>query len=232
MGLGNPTQLSPENAHYPTGTPKELREMGKDLGQVFSCAVSQRDGASGVPVIRGCAHAARCARFFRNEKIGTFGPAGTNPGDAGEGPENVPFSIETAEGDYMESYVPCHVFFGGLWGRMVASRDPENATGEKIHILGKAGEAKIVTYTTLPEAPGSTTNMKLVTTEEVLTVPKHPRPFELDPRWRMKKARMAEEAEQAIEEVLGASVAEVLEPGPVDGETVTAGALPQRRKKA
>jgi hypothetical protein len=232
MGIGNPTRLSPENSHFPTGTPTELREMGKDLSEVFSCAVPHRDGASGVPVVRGCPHAARCAKFFRNEKIGTFGPKSANPGAEGQGPENVPFSIETAEGDYMESYIPCHAFFGGLYGRMVAARDPEANTGERIHILGKAGETKIVTYTTLPEAPGSTTNMRLITTEEVLTVPKHVRPYELDPRWKMKRARMAEEAEQAVEDVLGESVAGALEDGPQAGETVSADALPVRRKKA
>lgn len=231
MGLGNPTQLSPKLSPYPTGTPDELAKMGEDLAVVFSCAVPVRT-AGGIPVVRGCNQATKCAKFFRNERIGAFGPSSTTDGAAGQGPENVPFSIETAEGDYMESFIPCHAFFGGLYGRMLASRNPEANTGEKIHILGKAGEAKIVTYTTLPRTPGSTTDMTLVTTENVITVPKHVRPFELDPRWKMRRARQEEESEQAIEEVLGESASAGMPDGETGEEQVTAGALPVKRKRA
>lgn len=230
MGIANPSQLSPKNAPYPTGTPAELETMGEDLSRVFSCAVTERND-SGIPIVRGCPHAARCSKFFRNEKIGDFGPKATSPGSAGEGPENVPFSIETAEGDEMESWLPCHAFFGNVYGRMMASRDPETDSGEKIRILGRAGEAKVLVSTTLPRTPGSTTDMVLVTTNEVVTVPKHPRPFELDPRWRIKRARQVEEAAAVVDDVLGKSAAADMPEGPIEGEMLSASAVPTKRGK-
>lgn len=229
MGISNPTQQTPKNANFPTGTPAELEQMGEDLSRVFSCAVTQKT-ESGIPIVRGCPHAARCSKFFRNEKIGAFGPKSSKAGSAGEGPENVPFSIETAEGDEMESWIPCHAFFGSLYGRMMASRDPDTDTGERVRILGKAGEAKVLVSTTLPRTPGSTTDMVLITTNEVVTVPKHPRPFELDPRWRLKRARQVEEADAVLDEVLGDSAAADLPEGRIDGEEVTASALPMRKR--
>lgn len=232
MGIGNPTQLLPRFAPHPTGTPAELREMGENLSEVFSCAIPHVEGLK--TVLRGCPRAGTCNKFFRNSKIGDFGPKDTHPETPGQGPENVPFSIETAEGDYMETFLPCHVFLGGPYGRMMAARNPEANTGEKIRILGKAGEAKIMISTTLPRTPGPKGNggdMTLVTTSNVIEVPKHARPFELDPRWRMRQAQRAEELEEAVDDVLGESAGAGMPVGKVDAEPqVTAESLPVRKK--
>lgn len=233
MGIGNPTQNLPRFAPYPTGTTDELRTMGEDVREVFSCAVPHVD-ANKMAIVRGCPRAVTCAKFFRNEKIGNFGPRSTEPGAQGQGPENVPFSIETAEGDYMESFMPCHAFLGGPYGRMMAARNPETNTGEKIHILGKAGEAKIMISTTLPRTPGPKGNgadMTLVTTEEVIVVPKHRRPQELDPRWKMRQARAAADADEAIDAVLGESAGAEMPVGEVSGEAASVESLPVRRRR-
>jgi len=234
MGLGNPTQLLPRFAPYPTGTPDELREMGENLAEVFSCAIPHVEGLK--TIVRGCPRAGTCQRFFRSEKIGNFGPKDVRPESPGQGPENVPFSIETAEGDYMETFLPCHVFLGGPYGRMMAARNPEVNTGEKIRILGKAGEAKVMLSTTLPKIPGPKPSgqgdMTLVTTQEVIVVPKHRRPAELDPRWRMRQAQIAEELEDAVEDVLAASAGADMPVGAVEGQKATVESIPERKKSA
>lgn len=232
MGIGNPTQLLPRFAPHPTGTPEELRSMGENLAEVFSCAIPHVEGLK--TVLRGCPRAGTCNKFFRNSKIGDFGPKDTHPETPGAGPENVPFSIETAEGDYMETFLPCHVFLGGPYGRMMAARNPEANTGEKIRILGKAGEAKVMISTTLPKVPGPKPtglgDMTLVTTTEVITVPKHRRPQELDPRWRMRQAERAADLEDAVDDVLGESAGAALPVGKVDGSATSVESIPVRKK--
>lgn len=231
MGIGNPSGLIPRTAPFATGTPDELLEMGEDLREVFSCAIPSVD-ANKRAIIRGCPRAGTCAKFFKDKRLGGFAPKNTQPGTPGQGPENVPFSIETAEGDYMESYMPCHVFLGGPYGRMMAARNPEANTGEKIHVLGKAGEAKIMVSTTLPKSPKSLTDMTLVTTNDVIVVPKHPRPQELDPRWKVKRARMEAEAEEAVDDVLGESVGAHMPEGDAGAAQAAVESIPVRKKGA
>lgn len=229
MGLGNTNSQSPTTSMNPTGTPAELEAMGHDLGAVRSCAVPSVN-ASGIPILLGCPRAADCAKFFRNKRIGDFGPKSLASGTPGAGPANVPYSLETAEGDYFESYAPCFSFFGGVYGRMIASRNPMLNTGEKIHILGLEGEAEIMVTTTLPQSPGSLTNMTLVTTTSVDKVPKFKRPHEVDPTWKMRRARQIADADEALDDMLGESAAGALDAGEAGEEEVTAGAIPVRRK--
>lgn len=238
MGLGSNKNAS--ESYFPTGTTSELREMGIDVSKVHSCAIP--DDAGGV---RGCPHALRCAKFFSNPRVGGFGPKGTKPGTEGQGPENVPYHIETAEGDEKEDFQVCHMFMGGLFKRMLASRVPDDLTGEvsgeRIRILGVAGKTQIVTYETLPVEPklcNKTGNITMKTTELVQLVPKHPRPKDLDPRWRERKARAAADTDAVIDDLIEESVVAdmaddaVATPVPVGGGSsdTTATAEPIRRR--
>ena len=232
MGIQNPTQILPRNAPYPTGTPAELVAMGEDLREVFSCAIPHDDGQRHA-IIKGCPRAGTCQKFFKSEKIGNFAPRSTVPGTPGQGPENVPFSLQTEDGSYLETYLPCHIFLSGPYGRMLASRNPEMNSAEEIHILGKAGEAKIMLSTTLPRSPRGGPrgdDMTLITTNDVIVVPKHKRPAELDPGWRMRQSRRAAEADEAVEDVLGVSAGEALPVGPVSDVQAAVESIPQRRK--
>lgn len=200
MGIqGSPN--SPRNAFFPTGTPEELTVLGEDLSEVHSCAVPVSDGRGGT-TLRGCPFAgkkSRCHAMFngRNPRIGDFGPKTDTPGEVGQGPENVPFSLRTAEGDELESFMPCHRFLIAVYPRMLAARNPQNPSGEKIRILGKAGETKIVVTHSLPVAPGSTKDVRMMHDTQVITVPKHIRPKELDPRWKERMLRDAADDQEA-----------------------------------
>ena len=219
--------------------------MGEDVSQVFSCSVPVKDGQGG-HTLRGCPFAGkkgRCFRMFngRNPRIGDFGPKTEAPGDTGHGPENVPFALRTADGDEFESFMPCHRFLIAVYPRMLAARDPREPSGEKIRILGKAGEAQIVQTFSLPEEPkrcNKNGNNTMVHETTVSTCPKHVRPFELDPRWKERAARdradMAEESAAYTEDDdAGVDVASdepdaVLPPEPV---AVTAEAAPVIRRR-
>ncbi len=201
MGIQGSGQ-SPRNSFFPTGTPDELKVLGEDLSQVHSCSVPVSDGQGGMRV-RGCAFAGkkgRCLAMFsgRNPRIGEFGPKSDEPGTAGVGPENVPVYIRTVDGDEVETFMPCHRFLISVYPRMLAARNPQAPSGEKIRILGKAGEAKIVVTHSLPAEPGSQKNMKMVNHTDVITCPKHIRPRELDPRWQERLLRdRADDSEAA-----------------------------------
>ena len=210
MGLGrNSSSISADVANFPTGTPSELEEMGHNLADVHSCAIPNPNAG-----IKGCMYAVRCSKFFSRDKVGGFGPKASRPGVAGHGPEYVPYSIETAEGDGKEDFTACHSFMAGLFDRMLSSRIPSDITGtvsgETIRILGVAGKAQIVTYETLPQDPklcNKNNNVTMLTEMKVITVPKHPRPKEMDPRWRERRARGEQDADDAIDDLMDDSVA-------------------------
>lgn len=204
MGVQGATQ-TPRTSFLPTGTPDELKRLGEDIGDVHSCAVPVSDGHGGSK-LKGCPFAGKKGRCFamfngRNPRIGDFGPKSVEPGTAGQGPENVPFCLRTTDGDELETFMPCHRFLASVYPRMLAARNPQSPSGEKIRILGRAGEAKIVVTYSLPEDPklcNKNGNNTMVHDTQVITVPKHIRPHEMDPRWKERLARdKADESEAA-----------------------------------
>ena len=212
MGLNRNSESggeSPKTALFATGTPAELRELGVNLGDKPSCAVP--DPQNG---IMGCPHAANCSKLFGQDRFGGFGPKSAAKGTAGQGPEYVPYYVETPEGDAKEDFIRCSAFMAGLYGRMLAMNDPTEPSGEVIQILGVAGQTKIRTFLLLPEEPKSKTNTRMAEeVEQVFVVPKHPRPKDVDRRGTLRQsAAMREAAEKhKFERVTGHSSAEEAE---------------------
>jgi len=209
-------QLTDLRALPPQGTPDELRAHGLDVREVASYCVTLLSG-DGQVLIKGCPVAARCSRFFgKKSAIGGFGPPSDIPGTPGTGGrENVPYSIE-ADGMYKEDFIPCDAFMSGLYQRMLASRDPENPTGEKIRVLGKAGEARIEIVEVTSEDPincNRNGNSRIKQTTKVITVPKMKRLGEraVDgtmPRQASRQIEAEADAEALIQEAIGQSRAE------------------------
>ena len=211
MGLGKlPGHQKADESHVPMGTPDELRVMGHDLSLVNSCAVPDPDNG-----IKGCIHAVRCSALFGRAKLGGFGPKSTARGTAGLGPEHVPYHLSTAEGDEKEDFIPCHTFVGALLPRMLASRIPDALTGqvsgETIRIIGRAGETDIVVHDYLPKRAGNRDkDYRMESSVRVMKVPKHPRPQELDPAWKVRRARAEQDADDVMDDFMAESAADVM----------------------
>ena len=198
MGISGNNGQGPQFSTHPTGTPAELREMGFDLGEVRSCAVRKKDN-EGKAVVLGCPYAKdKCPRLFdgRNPRIGDFSPKEDDPDAGGQGPRNVPFYLKTTEGNELESYMPCHMFIASVYPRMLMARHPETPSGETVRILGVESTtpenldgARIVVTESLPVDPGNPKNIRLKHETFALRTPHHPRPKDLDARWKEKMLR-------------------------------------------
>ena len=231
MGLGNNNGfVSPRDAALPMGTPAELGAAGYSLSECHSCAIP-------APGIKGCMYAEKCSRLFgkKGQRFGGFGPPSTAPGTPGQGYENVAYSLETIEGDYKEDYTYCHMFMATLYNRMLASRDPEFPSAERIHLLGKAGETDIIVWETLPQAPklsNTNRNYTMVTTEKIVPVPRVQRLAEIDQRARSRRAATLADNEDYLAGFAGESRAPA-GASPADSEPASAEAeeapIPRRR---
>lgn len=187
MGLQTADKQTPLEALFPTGTPAELKKLGHNLREVHSCAIPE-DGR-----IRGCPFAFDCAlRKFGNPDEGGFGPPDVEPGTPGQGPRNVGYFLQTQEGSSMEDYMRCSAYMTVLFNR----EQKQDETGEVIMVIAQEGE-RIETIKTVPVDPvlcNKNGNMTMKTYTEVIEVPKHARPGEVDirqgVRTKMRKDRM------------------------------------------
>jgi hypothetical protein len=204
-------QMTPKLAYFPIWNPEELKAQGEDLATVHSCAIP-KEGE-----IKGCMYARRCSRLFGQkgtriaERIGDFGPQSLTPGTPGQGPEIVPYSIETADGFEKEDHTICHIFMASIYPRMIASHnpDPEFRSDERIRILGKAG-MDIFVKDLVPEDPKACNkngNYTMVATEGVQRVPKYREWMKLPARVKARMLGRKADAEEAIESLLGETAA-------------------------
>lgn len=188
MGIKSNSMQVPSQALFPTGTPAELKAAGHNLLEVHSCAIPV-DGR-----IRGCPHARVCAlRKFGNPDDGGFGPPDAEPGTAGKGPKNVGYYIRTQEGSEKEDWIRCSAYMTVLFPR----EEKQDETGEQIMVVAQEGEVIEIERSVAqdPKLCNKNGNVTLITTTEMIEVPRHLRPAEVDRkqgmRQKMREARRA-----------------------------------------